>query len=88
MLATLSTIFLGEYIDPTKYVNTALGIEHWINKTPAANPDRLKNLIIINPITGPIITLPIEDIKADWNEKTLNLVKAIPRDISIRKIAV
>ena len=28
MLAILSTIFLGEYIDPTRYVKTALGIEH------------------------------------------------------------
>ena len=88
ILATLSTIFFGEYIDPTKYVNTALGIEHWINKTPAANPDKLKNLIIKKPITGPIITLPIDDMNADWNEKTLNLVKAIPNDIRIKKIAV
>ncbi len=42
MLDMLSTIFLGEYIDAIKYVKIALGIEHCINKTPAAKPDKLK----------------------------------------------
>ena len=39
-----------------------------------------------NPIIGPKITLPIEQNKAFLNEKTLNLVKAIPKDIKIKKI--
>ena len=42
MLATLSTFSFGEYIEPTKKFKIALGIEHWINNTPAANPDKLK----------------------------------------------
>jgi hypothetical protein len=42
MLATLSTVSLGEYNDPTKKVKMALGIEHCINNTPAANPVKLK----------------------------------------------
>ena len=36
MLDMLSTIFLGEYMEAIKYVKIALGIEDWINKTPAA----------------------------------------------------
>ena len=36
------------------------------------------------PIIGPIITLAIEDINADLNENTLNLVSAIPKDIKIK----
>ena len=87
MLAILSTTFLEEYSDPTKYVKTALGIEHCINKTPAANPDKSKVFIIVKPIIGPIITLAIDEIKADLSEKTLNLVKAIPKDIRIKNIA-
>ena len=43
--------------------------------------------IIKKPIIGPIITLAIEDINADLNENTLNLVRAIPKDIKIKKIA-
>ena len=42
ILATLSTFSFGEYIDPTKKFKIALGIEHWINNTPAANPDKSK----------------------------------------------
>ena len=42
ILATLSTFSFGEYIEPTKKFKIALGIEHCINNTPAANPDRLK----------------------------------------------
>ena len=87
MLAILSTTFFEEYSDPTKYVKTALGIEHWINNTPAANPDKLKVFIIKKPIIGPIITLAIDEIKADLNEKTLNRVSAIPKDIKIKNIA-
>ena len=87
-LATLSTTFFSEYIEPTRYVKTALGIADCINKTPAGNPSKPKYLIKLNPIIGPIITLPIEDMSADWNEKTLNFVNAIPNDIRIKKIAV
>ena len=42
ILATLSTFSFGEYIEPTKKFKIALGIEHWINNTPAANPDKSK----------------------------------------------
>ena len=42
ILATSSTVFFGEYKDPTRKFKMALGIEHCINKTPAANPDKLK----------------------------------------------
>ena len=38
VLAILLTTFLEECIDPTRYVSMALGIEHWINKTPAGTP--------------------------------------------------
>ena len=86
ILAMLSTTFFEEYNEPTKYVKTALGIEHWINKTPAAKPDKLNIFIRIMPITGPIITLPIEEIKELLNEKTFNWVKAIPKDININTI--
>ena len=86
MLAMLSTTFFEEYSDPTKYVKTALGIEHWIKSTPAAKPDKLKVFITIKPIIGPIITLATDEIKADLNEKTLNLVRAIPKDIKIKNI--
>jgi len=72
MLEILSTIFLGEYIDAIKYVKIALGIEDCISNTPAAYPDKLKILIIIIPIIGPKITLPIEDIKELLNENTFN----------------
>ena len=84
----LSTIFLGEYIEPIKYVKTALGIAHWIKNTPAAKPDKLKIFIMPSPINGPIKTLHIEEIKADLKEKTFNLVRAIPKDINIKNIAV
>ena len=39
-------------------------MEDCIKTTPAATPERLKNFITINPITGPNITLPIEVIIA------------------------
>ena len=65
ILDILSTIFFGEYIEAIRYVKMALGIEDWINKTPAANPDKLKTFIRIKPIIGPNITLPIEEIVAD-----------------------
>ena len=42
VLAILLTTFFEEYIDPTKYVSIALGIEHWINKTPAGTPFKSK----------------------------------------------
>ena len=88
MLEILSTIFFGEYIDAIKYVNIALGIDDWINKTPAAYPDKLKILIKINPMIGPIITLPTDDISEFFNEKTFICVKEIPKDIKIKTIIV
>ena len=86
MLEMLSTISFGEYIEAIRYVSIALGIEDWINKTPAANPDKSNNLIIIKPIIGPIITLPIEDIIESFKEKTLSRVKETPKDIKIKTI--
>ena len=67
-------------------MRTALGIEHCINKTPAANPSKLKYKINKYPIIGPTITLPIEEIIALLSEKTFNRVNAMPKDIKIRNI--
>ena len=53
-----------------------------MSKTPAANPERLKYLIIKRPTNGPRTTLPIEEIKAFLKEKTLKRVKAIPNAVS------
>ena len=83
ILEILSTISFGEYIEAIKYVNIALGIEAWINKTPAAKPDKLNRFIKPKPIIGPIITLPIDEIKAFLKENTFNWVKATPNDIKI-----
>ena len=88
MLAISSTTFFGEYIDPTKYVKTALGIELWIKIIPAEYPDKLNISITIKPIIGPKINLAIEPIIDSFNEKIFNLVKAIPSDINTRKIVV
>ena len=82
----LSTIFLGEYIEAIKYVNIALGIEDWINRTPAAYPVKLKILISKIPIKGPIMTLPIEDIIELLIENTFSWVNDIPNDININTI--
>ena len=87
-LATLSTTSFSEYIEPTKYVKTALGIEDWINRTPAANPSRSKYLIKLNPIIGPIITLTAPNIDALVHDTTWNLDKAIPNDINTKNIVV
>ena len=38
-------------------------MEHWINKTPAATPSKLKNTIIPKPIRGPIKTLAASGVK-------------------------
>ena len=43
---------------------------------------------MIKPIIGPIITLPIEEIIELVRENTFNFVNAIPKDISIKTIAV
>ena len=86
VLAMLSTIFLGEYIEPTRYVKMALGIEHGINKTPASTPFKSKSSIKKRPMIGPINILVNELIKESFKEKTFNLVKAIPKDIKTRKI--
>ena len=37
-------------------------------------------------MTGPIITLPIEETIDLFNEKTFNLVNAIPKEIKIKNI--
>ena len=87
-LATLSTALFSEYIDPTKYVKTALGIEDCIKRTPAAKPVSPKNLISANPIIGPITTLTAPSIDACVQETTLSLVNAIPKDIKTKNIVV
>ena len=56
-LAILSTALFLEYIEPTRYVRTALGIADCISKTPAIKPVKSKNLIKTKPIMGPNITL-------------------------------
>ena len=86
VLDILSTISFGEYIEAIKYVNIALGIDDWISKTPAANPDKLKIFIIAKPINGPIITRPIEEIKELLIENTFICVKETPKDIKIKTI--
>ena len=86
ILETLSTTFFDEYKEPTKYVRTALGIEDWINRTPAANPDRFKKKISNKAIKGPAITLTIPKIIALFQDFTFNLVRAIPKDIKTKKI--
>ena len=86
ILDMLSTIFLGEYIEAIKYVNIALGIADWINKTPAAYPDKLNILIKINPMIGPIITLPTDEIKELFKENTFIWVNETPKDININTI--
>ena len=88
MLDMLSTISFGEYIEAIKYVSMALGIDDWINITPAPKPDRLNTFIIKKPIIGPMITLPIDEIKEFFKEKTFNWVKEIPKDIKIKTIIV
>ena len=47
---------------------------------------RLKNLTNAYPITGPITTRVNEYINVSLNEKTFNLDKATPKDISTRKM--
>ena len=86
ILDMLSTIFLGEYIEAIKYVNIALGIADWINKTPAAYPDKLNIFIKINPMIGPIITLPTDEIKELFKENTFIWVNETPKDININTI--
>ena len=83
--STLSTIF-GEYIEATRQLRTALGIEHCINKTPAAKPSRLKYELMNIQLKDQPFTLPIEEKIALFSEKTFNLVNAIPKDIRIRNI--
>ena len=85
-LATLSTTLFSEYIGPTKYVKTALGIHDWIKRTPAAKPFKLRNLINPNPIKGPMITLTAPKIDAWVHDTTFNLDKAIPKDIKTKNI--
>ena len=85
-LATLSITFFFEYIDPTKYVSTALGIEDCISKTPAGNPDKSRNFISRNATRGPPITLTKPNVIALFQEVTFNLVKATPKDINTKNI--
>ena len=87
-LAILSTALFFEYIDPTKYVRTALGIADCIRRTPAIKPDKPKNLISEKPIIGPNITLTEPKIAACVHDTTLSLVKATPKDIKTKNIVV
>ena len=87
-LAILSTALFSEYIDPTRYVNTALGIADWINSTPAIKPDKFKILIRANPIIGPSITLTKARMVACVHETTLRRVRATPRAIRTKNIVV
>ena len=64
----------------------ALGIEHWIKKTPASTPSKPKKFINNKPINGPMIIREKELINEFFNEKTFNFVRAIPRDIKTKKI--
>ena len=86
ILDMLSTISLGEYIEAIKYVKIALGIADWINKTPAAYPDKLNILIKINPIIGPNITRPTDEIRELLKENTFIWVRETPKDINIKTI--
>ena len=87
-LAMLSTALFLEYMDPTKYVKTALGIADWISNTPAIKPDKPNNLINAKPIIGPKIPLTDPNIAACVHETTFNLVNAIPKAIKTKKIVV
>ena len=87
-LAMLSTALFFEYIEPTKYVRTALGIADWMRRTPAIKPVSPKKLINTNPIIGPKITLTAPRIIASRQETTFNLVKATPKAIKTKKIVV
>ena len=85
-LDILVTTFFDEYIDPTKYVRTALGIADCINNTPAGYPDKLKKEINKNAIAGPTKTLIKLKIIESFQDLTFSLVKAIPKDIRTKKI--
>ena len=87
-LAILSTALFLEYIEPTRYVRTALGIADCISKTPAIKPLRFRKFIKANPINGPSITLTAPKIAACVQETTFSLVKATPRDIKTKNIVV
>ena len=87
-LAILSTALFLEYMDPTKYVRTALGMADWINSTPAIKPLKSKNLIKPKPIIGPKITLTPPRIAACVHETIFNLVRATPKAIKTKNIVV
>ena len=87
-LAILSTALLSEYMDPTRYVNTALGIADCIRSTPAIKPVKFSRLIGVNPIMGPSITLTTPRIAAWVHETTLRRVRATPRAIRTKNIVV
>ena len=87
-LAILSTALFSEYIDPTKYVNTALGIADWISSTPAIKPVKFNRLIRANPIIGPNITLTTPRMAACVHETTLSRVRATPKAIKTKNIVV
>ena len=86
VLATLSTIFLGEYISDIKKVSTAAGIDAWINITPASMPVKLKNLINAKPNNGPITILMSEKVILSLKDKIFNFDRATPSDIKTKKI--
>ena len=86
VLAILLTTFFDEYIDPTKYVSIALGIEHWISRTPAGTPFKSNKKINPKATKGPKNNLANVEIIAFLKEKTFNFVRAIPKDININAI--
>ena len=65
-------------------LRTALGIEHCINKTPAANPSKLKYKINEYPIIGPITTLPIEEKIAFFMKKLLILLMLFLKTLGLK----
>ena len=86
VLAILLTTLFEEYIDPTKYVSIALGMEHWISKTPAGTPFKSNKKINPKATKGPKNNLANVEIIAFLKEKTVNFVSAIPKDININAI--
>ena len=85
IVSPLLSFFLTNDIDLLLLSITLLlndGLNHFL-KYSVLKPLMGKNKY---PIIGPIITLPIEEMKAFLKEKTFNLVRAIPNDIKIKKI--
>ena len=67
-------------------MSTALGIDDWINNTPAANPLKLSIFINVIAITGPMQTRIKPSIIEFFHDSIFSFVKATPKDINTRKI--